>query len=183
MLFNSIVVATLLSLGSAIPLASPQTGLPEDGVYRWKVQGWLTKCAPGSISDCTYRKKNPLPLKQTKCQSKLITRNSEFKIEGDDFGAKGIPSFKETCEGKFFDGSVSDGSFQSTCSAPFLKARITDGDDMNLLLAVSYEFRESRIGGSLRTFTSAGTKARKITRTNPQSFNIDNIEERSEFAV
>ncbi|CAG8962123.1 hypothetical protein HYFRA_00005167 [Hymenoscyphus fraxineus] len=148
MLSKSLVVATLLSLSSAIPFAAPQDA-PSDGVRRWQVKGWLVTCGAASTNNCSY----------------------ELRIRGEE--TSGIAALNTSCTGKFFDGGEKDGKFQP-CANENVSIRITpstDGDPVNVILQASL-----KRGGT--GFTSSGTKARLITRDNPQTFDVEGIEER-----
>ncbi|CAG8983592.1 hypothetical protein HYALB_00004612 [Hymenoscyphus albidus] len=158
MIFNFLLVPTLLSSVSASPLAAPATGFPDDGVYRWKVTEYFAEC----VGDCSYR----------------------YKVEGEKFGAS-VPAFVGECNGthtKAFQDVGQEGVFeacnitdQGSSSRKYF-TRILDKARFNNTLKVQgrLQFEE---GGSKKVlnFTSAGLEI-QFGVSDPIHFNIDNID-------
>ncbi|CAG8958961.1 hypothetical protein HYFRA_00012958 [Hymenoscyphus fraxineus] len=163
MLLNFLLVASLLSSASSVPVAAPQEDpapFPDDGIYRWKVTGWDAEC---SASGCFYQ---------------FTLTGFEFKGAGGSF-ARPFKAFCKADEATSLNFTACE-LRDSGDSTRKVTARITSlprSGVKNVQIQASYEFLDT---STLRQFSSTGTEAtidfNLATNPNaPRSFNIDNI--------
>ncbi|CAG8952090.1 hypothetical protein HYFRA_00000828 [Hymenoscyphus fraxineus] len=159
MIFNLILVATLLSSVSASPVAAPATGLPDDGVY-WKVTEYFAECTRGGDGD--YR----------------------YKVEGDKFGAS-VPAFVGECNGtyiKALQDAGQEGVFeackiadQGSSSRKFFTRILSKGVSSNTLKVQGRLQFQEEDSKKVFNFTSAGLEI-QFGVSDLITFNIDNID-------
>ncbi|CAG8959911.1 hypothetical protein HYFRA_00013183 [Hymenoscyphus fraxineus] len=160
MFFNFLLVGTLLSASAAV--ATPATGLPEDGIYRWKVSLWNAGCVFNTDGGCKY----------------------DFTIEGDLFKLSNvdIPPFVALCnstgpkwapevDGPWAPCSVTENGGRKTVAAKLLAA--PPDDRANLLFQVEYRFLDDR--NFEWDFTGGPTPGPIDSDVANRTFNIDNI--------
>ncbi|CAG8973973.1 hypothetical protein HYALB_00010093 [Hymenoscyphus albidus] len=158
MLFNFLLVASLLSSVSSVPVAAPQgdpAPFPDDGIYRWAVTELDAKC---SASVCSYR---------------FVLTGFEFKVVGGSFARPFEASCKadEAASLSLTACQLRDSGDSTRKVAARIMSLPRDGAK-NVQIQASYEFLDT---STLRNFTSAGTEV-TIPKP-PRSFNIDNIKE------
>ncbi|CAG8953421.1 hypothetical protein HYFRA_00010170 [Hymenoscyphus fraxineus] len=168
MLLDFVFVAALLSSASAVPA----TGLPKDGIQRWKVTDW----------DALWN-----------ANSDEIGTSYSFNIEGDEYTAGSgtndplVPAFVGRCAFRGSKERIPNGSPWVPCDSTdkgdgsaVLESRIkpfdVDGGDSQAQIQVRFKFVDGRSKNTW-LFTSNGTEVPfDAIFVKGNTFNVDNID-------